>query len=55
MARVCTQGDVWIEEQVSKPVEEWENQQQTKCKNYPRYDPRGGVCWQVLVLVHVVG
>lgn len=54
MAKVCTQVDVWIEEQVSKPVEEWENQQQKKCKNYPWYDPRGWFCWLVWVLVKVV-
>lgn len=54
MARVCTQIDVWIEENVSKPVEEWENQQQKKCKDYPWYDPRGWVCWFVWVLVKVV-
>jgi len=54
MARVCTQIDVWIEEEVSRPVEEWENQQQKKCKDYPWYDPRGWVCWFVWVLVKVV-
>ena len=54
MARVCSQIDVWIEEEVSKPVEEWENQQQKKCKDYPWYDPRGWVCWFVWVLVKVV-
>ena len=54
MARICTEIDVWIEEEVSRPVEEWENQQQKRCKDYPWYDPRGWVCWFVWVLVKVV-
>jgi hypothetical protein len=54
MALVCTKIDEWIEEEVSKPIEVWENQQQEKCKDYPWYDPRGWVCWLVWVLVKVV-
>jgi hypothetical protein len=54
MALVCSQIDEWIEEQVSQPVEVWENQQQQRCKDYPWYDPRGWVCWLVWVLVKVV-
>ncbi|WP_310530306.1 hypothetical protein [Nocardioides sp.] len=54
MALVCTQIDEWIEEQVSKPIEVWENQQREKCKDYPWYDPRGWVCWLVWVLVKVI-
>lgn len=54
MARVCTQMDVWIEEEVSKPVEQWEWQQKEKCKKYAWYDPRGWVCWVAWVLVKVV-
>ncbi|MEO5665478.1 MAG: hypothetical protein ABIR39_19605 [Nocardioides sp.] len=54
MALVCTQIDEWIEEEVSQPVEVWENQQQEKCKDYPWYDPRGWVCWLVWVLVKVI-
>jgi len=53
MALVCKEIQEWVEEQVSKPIEEWENQQQEKCKNYPWYDPRGWVCWLVWVLVKV--
>jgi hypothetical protein len=54
MALVCSQIDEWIEEEVSKPVEEWENQQKEKCKKRKWYDPRGWFCWLVWVLVKVV-
>jgi hypothetical protein len=54
MALVCTQIDEWIEEKVSKPVEEWEQRQEKRCKDYPWYDPRGWVCWLVWVTVKVV-
>ena len=54
MALVCTEIQEWVEENVSKPVEEWEERQQKKCKDYPWYDPRGWVCWFVTVLVKVV-
>jgi hypothetical protein len=54
MAVVCTQIKEWVEEKVSKPIEEWEERQEKKCKDYPWYDPRGWVCWFVTVLVKVV-
>ena len=54
MALVCTQIDEWIEEEVSKPVEVWENQQKEKCKKRKWYDPRGWFCWLVWVLVKVI-
>ncbi len=54
MALVCSQIDEWIEEEVSKPVEEWENRQKEKCKKRKWYDPRGWFCWLVWVLVKVV-
>ncbi|RKF28325.1 hypothetical protein [Micromonospora globbae] len=54
MALVCTEVTEWIEEEVSKPVEEWEERQEKRCKDYPWYDPRGWVCWFVTVLVKVV-
>jgi hypothetical protein len=54
MAVVCTQIQEWVEEQVSKPIEVWEERQEKKCKDYPWYDPRGWVCWFVTVLVKVV-
>ncbi|MFE7394440.1 hypothetical protein [Streptomyces sp. NPDC057582] len=54
MALVCTEITEWVEEQVSKPIEEWEERQEKKCKEYPWYDPRGWVCWFVTYLVKVV-
>ncbi|MEV1333074.1 hypothetical protein AB0J20_26275 [Micromonospora costi] len=54
MALVCTEITEWIEEEVSKPVEEWEERQEKRCKDYPWYDPRGWVCWFVTILVKVV-
>lgn len=54
MALVCTKIDEWIEEEVSKPVEVWENQQREKCKKRKWYDPRSWFCWLVWVLVKVV-
>ncbi|MFI9506274.1 hypothetical protein [Nocardia sp. NPDC052566] len=54
MALICTQISEWIEEEVSKPVEEWEERQEKKCKDYPWYDPRGWVCWFVTYFVKVI-
>lgn len=54
MALTCTKIDEWIVEEVSKPIEVWENQQKEKCKKRPWYDPRGWFCWLVWVLVKVV-
>ncbi len=54
MALVCTQMTEWVEEEVSKPIEEWEERQEKKCKDYPWYDPRGWVCWFVTYFVKVI-
>jgi hypothetical protein len=54
MALVCTEITEWIEEEISKPIEEWEERQEKKCKDYPWYDPRGWVCWIVTYFVKVI-
>ena len=54
MPLVCTKIQEWVEEEVSKPVEEWEERQEERCKDYGWYDPRGWFCWFVTVLVKVV-
>lgn len=54
MALECTLATEWIEEEVSKPIEEWEERQEERCKEYPWYDPRGWVCWFVTIFVKVV-
>ena len=54
MALVCTEITEWVEEEISKPIEEWEERQEKKCKDYPWYDPRGWVCWFVTYFVKVI-
>jgi hypothetical protein len=54
MALVCKEIQEWVEEEVSKPIEEWEERQEERCKDYPWYDPRGWVCWFVTIFVKVV-
>jgi hypothetical protein len=53
MAVVCTTVTERIQTEISKPVEEWEEEQQKKCKKHKWYDPRGWLCWFVLVSVKV--
>ncbi len=50
----CVEIQEWIEEEISKPVEEWEERQKKKCKKRPWYDPRGWFCWLVTYIVKVV-
>src|SRR5713101_5375459 len=54
MAMVCTQVTEWISTNVSKPVEDWEQSTEKKCKKRHWYDPRGWFCWLVRVLVLVI-
>jgi hypothetical protein len=54
MALVCTKIQEWVEEEVSKPVEEWEESQEKKCKKRKWYDPRGWFCWFITILVKVI-
>src|SRR6476469_9529708 len=54
MATECIETQEWIEEEVSKPVEEWVEQTEKKCKKRHWYDPRRWLCWLVTTLVKVV-
>ncbi len=54
MAMVCTNITEWIETNVSKPVEEWEEDQEKKCKKHHWYDPRSWFCWFITILVKVI-
>jgi hypothetical protein len=54
MAMVCTQVTEWIQQEVSKPIEDWEESTEKKCKKRKWYDPRGWLCWFVRVLVLVI-
>ena len=51
---VCTRVTEWIENEISKPVEDWEESTEKKCKKRKWYDPRGWLCWFVRVLVLVI-
>jgi hypothetical protein len=54
MAMVCKEIQEWVEEEISQPIEEWEERQEKKCKKYHWYDPRGWFCWFVTILVKVI-
>src|SRR5258708_133666 len=54
MTKVCTQITEWIRENVSKPVEDWVQQTEKKCKKMHWYDPRRWLCWLVTTLAKVV-
>ena len=51
---VCTTITEWIREEVSKPVEEWEERTKEQCKKRKWYDPRKWLCYLVVYLVKVV-
>lgn len=57
-AETCRQVTEWIEEQVSKPIEEWEERQEERCReedcNWWTLCLNKVVCWFVTVLVKVV-
>lgn len=50
----CIEVQEWIEEEISKPIEEWVEKTEEKCKKRPWYDPRRWLCWLVTTLVKVV-
>jgi hypothetical protein len=54
MARVCTMVTEWIETHVSKPIEDWVQHQEEKCKKRHWYDPRRWFCWLVTTLVEII-
>jgi hypothetical protein len=58
MARVCREVQEWVETQVEQPIETWENQQETRCRNEPcnwwMLCLNKLFCWLVWVLVKVV-
>lgn len=54
MAMVCTEVTEWIRQKISKPIEDWEESTEKKCKKRKWYDPRGWLCWFVRVLVLVI-
>lgn len=54
MAVECVEVQEWIEEEISKPVDQWVEKTEQKCKKRPWYDPRRWLCWLVTTLVKVV-
>jgi len=55
MAKICTQINEWVEEEISKPVEVWEEQTKEECKK-SWYNPFGWkwVCSVVSFIVKVI-
>jgi hypothetical protein len=54
MAMVCTSITEWIEDEISKPIEQWEEEQWKKCKKRPWWHPLRWLCWLVTRLVKVI-
>ena len=58
MGRVCSEIHEWIEEQIEKPIEEWENRQEKRCReqdcNWWCLCCNKWFCWLVWVLVKVI-
>ncbi len=58
MGQVCEEAQVWIEEEIEKPIETWENQQKERCDeqscNWWTLCLNKLVCYLVWVLVKVV-
>jgi hypothetical protein len=51
---VCTRITDWIEEKVSRPVSQWVERQEKKCKKLKWYDPRRWLCWLTTTVVKVL-
>ena len=54
MGKKCEEINEWVEEEISKPIEEWEERREEKCKKRKWYDPRRWFCWIVVNLVKVI-
>jgi hypothetical protein len=54
MAKSCRLVQVWVEEKIEKPIEEWVKETEKKCEEYSDWNPLGWVCWVVTFLVKVV-
>ncbi len=58
MGRVCRETQEWVEEQIEKPIEEWEQRQEQRCReqecNWWCLCCNKWFCWLVWVLVKVV-
>jgi len=58
MGRVCKEVQEWVEEQIEQPIEEWENQQEERCReeecNWWMLCLNKLFCWLVWVVVKVI-
>lgn len=54
MATVCKDYKKWVEEKIEKPIDDWVEKTEKKCKKRKWYDPRRWLCWLVTTLVKVV-
>lgn len=54
MPMVCTRVTEWLEENIWKPVAEWEDRTRKDCKKLHWYDPRSWFCWLVHYVVKVL-
>ena len=54
MAIECVETQEWIEEEISKPIEEWVEKTEEKCKKRPWWHPLRWLCWLVTTLVKVI-
>lgn len=51
---VCTTTTEWIRANVSKPIEEWEERSEEKCKKQSEWNPWNLRCFLVAYLVRVI-
>jgi hypothetical protein len=51
---VCTTTTEWIREEISKPIEEWEQRTKEKCKKRSWWNPLKWLCWLVYYTVKVI-
>jgi hypothetical protein len=54
MAVECVEQQEWLEEEIHKPVEQWVEKTEEKCKKRKWYDPRRWVCYLVTTLVKAI-
>ena len=54
MAKVCKNYKKWVQEKIEKPIDDWVEEKEKKCKKRKWYDPRRWLCWFVTTLVKVV-
>jgi len=54
MAIECVETQEWLEEEISKPVDQWVEETEEKCKKRPWWHPLRWLCYLVTTIVKVV-